>query len=144
MRHIVGVVLCCLLGIVSATQNTALTTEKDARALAEATLERVIAGEYEAAFDDLRPVWPFSSSELDALLSTTVNQRATVTARFGESLGYEFVRREAVSGSLLRLTYMELTERHVLRWVFLFYKPGDTWTLNSIEWDDSVDALFGK
>jgi hypothetical protein len=78
------------------------------------------------------------------LLSTTVNQRATVTARFGESLGYEFVRREAVSGSLLRLTYMELTERHVLRWVFLFYKPGDTWTLNSIEWDDSVDALFGK
>jgi hypothetical protein len=138
------VVLCCLLGVVAAAQETTLTTEQDARALAEATLERVIAGEYQAAFDDLRPVWPFSQGELDALLSTTVNQRATVAERFGESLGYAFVRRETLGGSLLRLTYMELTERHALRWAFLFYKPDNTWTLNSVIWDDDVDALFGE
>ena len=144
MRHTVMAVLCCLLGVVAAAQDTTLTTEQDARALAEATLERIIVGEYQAAFADLRPVWPLSSSELDTLLSTTVNQRATVAERFGQSLGYAFVRRESLAGSLLRLTYVELTERHALRWVFLFYKPGDTWTLNSVEWDDDVDALFGE
>lgn len=144
MKHTIIVVLCYLLGVAAAAQETALSTEQDARALAEATLERVIAGEYQAAFDDLRPVWLFSPGELDTLLSTTVNQRATVAERFGESLDYAFVRRETLAGSLLRLTYVELTERHALRWVFQFYKPGDTWILNSVVWDDDVDALFGK
>ena len=105
-------------------------------------LERVMHEEYQAAFNDLRSVWLFSPGELDALLSTTVNQRTTVAERFGESLAYAFVRQETLAGSLLRLTYVELTERHALRWVFLFYKPGDTWTLNSVMWDDDVDALF--
>ncbi len=73
-----------------------------------------------------------------------MNQRATIAPRFGESLGYTFVRQENVEDALLRLTYMELTERHVLRWVFLFYKPDDTWTLNSVEWDDSIGELFGE
>ncbi|CAA9570203.1 MAG: hypothetical protein AVDCRST_MAG86-1581 [uncultured Truepera sp.] len=38
----------------------------------ELPFERVIAGEYQAAFDDLRPAWPFSPGELDTLLNTTV------------------------------------------------------------------------
>jgi hypothetical protein len=119
-----------------------LSTEEEARALAEAAMQEVIAGEYQAAFEQLRPYWPFPEAELDELVTTTVDQRSRFEPRFGASLGYELALREAVGDVLLRLTYIEKTERHVLRWVFRFYRPADTWILSSVSWDDDIEPLF--
>jgi hypothetical protein len=132
----------CLLSPLGIAQEAFLGTEDDARALAEAAMEHIGTGEFESAFERLRPHWPFPMVEFENLLQTTLSQRANVESRFGSSLGYEFVESETVSDFLLRLTYAEKTERHVLRWRFRFYKPEDRWILSSIEWDDNVDALL--
>lgn len=34
------------------------------------------------------------------------------------------------------------SERHALRWIFLFYRPGSKWLLNAFEWDDEMGQLF--
>ena len=133
-----------LLALGTAQQSpSTLRTEEDARALTEAAMQQVVAGEYQAAFEILRPHWPLPMGEFDTLLQTTMTQRSTIAPRFGSSLGYELVRSETVGDSLLRFTYIEKTERHVLRWLFRFYKPEDVWIINSLEWDDEVEALFG-
>ncbi len=90
----------------------------------------------------MKPYWLLPVSELDGLAAATVTQRASVEARFGESLGYELISQETVGDSLLRFTYLEKNQMHGLRWVFRFYKPRDSWTINSIHWDDSIELLF--
>jgi hypothetical protein len=119
-----------------------LGTEEEARALAEAVMQEIVAGEYQAAIEKLKPYWPFPEAELDELIATTVDQRSRLEPRFGTSLGHKLVQRETVGDALLRLTYLERTDRQVLRWLFLFYRPTDTWILNSISWDDDVEPLF--
>lgn len=144
MRLLFTVFYSLLLALGTAQEpSSTLRTEEDARALTEAVMQQVVAGEYQAAFEILRPHWPLPMGEFDTLLQTTVTQRSTIAPRFGSSLGYELVSSETVGDSLLRLIYIEKTERHVLRWLFRFYKPEEAWIINSLEWDDEVEALFG-
>lgn len=145
MKRLSALLWCVLLiPLASAAQVAQLHTEEDARAVSDEVMERVVRGDYEAAFEQLRSYWPFASAELDALLDTTVAQRTQVAPRFGKSLGHTLIRSRTVEESLLELVYMEKTERHALRWVFLFYKPHDRWILNNIEWNDDIDALFDE
>jgi hypothetical protein len=92
----------------------------------------------------LKPYWVFPEDELDNLAAQTATQRANIEGRFGRSLGYELVRREAVGDFLLRLTHVEKTERHALRWLFTFYKPADAWIVSGLTWDDRISALLGE
>lgn len=138
-----GALLCTLLvAFVYAQGVTPLNTEMDLRALAEDAMKMVVAGDYKAAFESLTPYWPVLETEINELASTTVMQRRQLAPRFGESLGYELIDSEDVGDSLIQLTYIEKTERLPLRWVFRFYKPTDSWILNSIEWSDDVEPLF--
>lgn len=42
----------------------------------------------------------------------------------------------------MKTTYIGKFERHIVRWVFTFYRPKDQWMVNAITWDDDIDALF--
>lgn len=145
MKKLIPLLLCAvLITLAYAAQVAQLQTEEDARSVADAVMERIVAGDYPAAFEHMRPHWPVAASELDSLLNSTVVQRTQVKARFGESLGYEFIRSRRAGDSLLQLVYMEKTERHALRWTFRFYKPHDSWLLNNIGWSDDVEGLFAE
>ncbi len=140
-----ALMLCCLLATTAvASEVMPLQTEGDAASFAEAAMERIVAGEYEAAFEALKSYWPMPEAEIDELATATASQRGNLVTRFGDSLGYELVRSETVGKVLLQLTYIEKTERHALRWIFLFYRPRDSWILNRVRWDDNTPALFGE
>ena len=61
---------------------------------------------------------------------------------FGETVGINLVKEQLVADSLVRITYIERFERHLIRWNFTFYRPKSQWVVNAIVWDDDVDALF--
>jgi hypothetical protein len=45
--------------------------------------------------------------------------------------------------SLLKLTYIEKTERHALPWMFYFYRSPTGWVLNTFVWHDQMQNLLG-
>jgi len=38
--------------------------------------------------------------------------------------------------------FIEKFSNHPLVWQFYFYKPNDTWQVNSVAWSDQVRGLF--
>ena len=102
----------------------------------------VPTGNVDDVFTVLLPYWPLPESEISVLRMQTVQQRGMVSERFGQTLDIRLVDEKLVADSILRITYMEKFERHIIRWVFTYYKPRDQWIVNSIEWDDNIDALL--
>ena len=114
----------------------------DARTLAQRAMERVVAGEVGELFDLLSPYWPMSQGELTVLRAQTVEQRKMIGQRFGATVGLVRADERLVADTVLRITYIEKFERHIVRWVFTFYNPGDGWIVNAILWDDEIDRLL--
>ena len=119
-----------------------LTTESQARALAESAMKFISGDKINEAFAVHTPHWPMPKNEIDTLILKTIEQRNVVEPRFGKARGYIFVREEKLGDFVLRYTYAEKRERHVLRWRIMFYKAADEWLVNSIAWDDRLDLLF--
>jgi hypothetical protein len=71
------------------------------------------------------------------------SQRDQFGARYGAAAGNEFIAQKKVGDSLLRLVYIEKTERHALPWTFIFYRGPKGWVLNSFNWNDRLPDLFG-
>lgn len=146
MRQSMLVIAGCFLAAVCVAEPQTndippIHNEDQARALADQALELVVAGDFDSAFGVLKPHWPLPQSEIDMLVMQTVKQRGMAESRFGKSLGYELVKSERISESLLRLTYLEIVENTPIRWRFLFYRPDDVWQVNAVLWDDQVIGM---
>ena len=94
------------------------------------------------AFDILSRYWLFGSLELNKLQANTISQIKGIKPRFGKITGSEYIKKETVTNTLIKYTYLLRFERHALRWMFTFYKPNSKWLLNSFQWDDKIQLLF--
>ena len=139
---LLGPTLALLLALPCNAATAPLQTKQDAHALAESVMKLVAADKIDDAFGLLKPYWPMASSELDMLVMKTVTLRNTVGDRFGPTLGYAFVREDAVGDFLVRYTYVEKRSKHPLRWTFTFYRGASQWTVDAASWDDKVSELF--
>ena len=119
-----------------------LPTEKDARALADGVMAIVGAGDMIKGIELLRAYNVHSKSEFDASLEQIKSQMPELHQRFGDTIGYDFVTVEKIGDTLRQYVYLQKFETHVLVWRFIFYKPRDTWQLNTFYFDDKVQMLF--
>jgi hypothetical protein len=119
-----------------------LNTRDDTKKLCEAFVQSVIAGKTDDAFKSIKPYMPVPENEFGMLHLQTVKQLGMVEPRFGAAVGYEFVKEEAMHDSVVMYTYIQKFERHIIRWMFIFYKPKDKWLLNAFTWDDKIHELF--
>ena len=120
----------------------ALKTPADTRQLAEFAMQLIAGDKVDAAFERLKPYWPLPANEVDSVVLKTIAARNTVSDRFGKTTGYALVREEKIADFLIRYTYAEKREKHILRWIFYFYRPADVWIVNSVTWDDNIQGLF--
>jgi hypothetical protein len=119
-----------------------LNTPDETKALCSAVAAKMGAGDSDAAFDLLSPNWPLPPEELKQLAYQTKSKLEMVGSRFGAPLGSEFVRSEAAATSFVRHHYLVKFEKHALRLSCTFYKPKDSWIVNTVTWDDSPDQLL--
>ena len=139
------IVLVCVFAIVGyclVAEGEFFDTKAGAKKGCEEFMEKIAVGDIEKAFDTIRPYFPIPESEFSTLKMQTIKQRGLIGPRFGESLGCELIKEEAVNEVIVRYTFIEKFEIHVLRWVFTLYKPNDKWLINSLVWDDEIDAFF--
>ena len=141
MRRLVIAILFACLWAPSALGQT-LDSLDDVRALTQRSMDHVLAGKVDDVFIELLPHRPLPENELSMLRMQTLTQRNLVGERFGDSIGIVRVNERIIADSTVRITFIEKFERHVVRWVFTYYKPEDQWLVNSIVWDDDIDALF--
>lgn len=69
-------------------------------------------------------------------------QLASVEPRYGQALDHFLYREDMREDTFYRLEYVVKQEKHITRWVFIFYKPKDRWQLNNFEWDDNIKKIF--
>jgi hypothetical protein len=119
-----------------------LQSPGECKKLCENFVQLMVKGETNKAFEAIKPFWPLPESEIATLQMQTTSQLNTVAPRFGGIVGYEFISEEKVGNFILRYTYVVKYQKHIIRWVFILYKPQNAWVINIVKFDDNIKALF--
>jgi hypothetical protein len=127
---------------VTAAHADTLKTDAELRPFADRVMAAVSGAGLQAGFAVMRPYVVISEAELQQALLRMRAQREQWGPRYGKSVGFEYIGTKRIGQSLLRLTYVEKTERHALPWMFHFYRTGNGWILSSFLANDLSSELF--
>lgn len=119
-----------------------LKSEADLLPLSDGIMQSVAKGDIAKAFEKIKPYTIIPPAEFDSVAFGSISQRDQFGIRYGKTVGYEFISNKKVGNSLIKITYIEKTEKHALPWSFYFYKTPDGWVLNSFSWNDQMPQLF--
>ncbi|KAF1044648.1 MAG: hypothetical protein GAK35_01642 [Herbaspirillum frisingense] len=131
-------------GAIHAAQADTLKSESEVRALADKVMAQAGAGRTDDAYGLLSPYSLIDIRTLEIARGNARNSRMAIEAQVGGSVGYEFIRSEKVGESLIKLTYIEKTEKQAIPWMFIFYKAPGGWGVSAFSNGDNVDALFDR
>lgn len=131
-------------GLLQAAQADTLKSETEVRALADKVMAQAGAGHTDDAYGLLSPYSLVDIRAFESARTGARSARSAIEALVGNSVGYEFIRSEKVGESLLKLTYIEKTERQAIPWMFIFYKTPAGWAVSTFSNGANVDALFDR
>ena len=114
----------------------------DLRKVADQIMEQVGKGKVEAGLKLLKPRTIIPEAEFDAMVGQAKLQLPAMSQRFGEPLGYEFLREDRVGENLIRYSYIQRFDKHAMRWIFYTYRGKGGWVVNSFQFDDKLPAVF--
>jgi hypothetical protein len=118
----------------SAARAETLRVESDLKPFADKVMSTTVNSGLKAGFAVMRPYLVIPEAELQNVLVRSIAQREETAARYGG--------RKKLGDSLVRLTYIEKTERQALPWMFHFYQTRNGWVLSSFLWNDRASELF--
>lgn len=135
--------LCIALACsTSLTHADTLPSENDLRPLVDSIMKNVGANDIPAAFKIMQPFVVISDAEFQSAVLKSKTQREQYGARYGSAVGYECIEQTKVGASLVRIVCIEKTDKHVMPWIFVFYKSPKGWVLNSFSWNDQIQYVF--
>lgn len=118
-------------------------TNKEAITMhAETVMKSLKEAEFQDAFTELQVYWPLPENEMQQLESQTIKQFNLVADRFGNIIGYDFIKNETIKEYALKKIYVLRFEKHMIRVLFTYYKNDEGWILNGFKWDDQFVELF--
>lgn len=126
----------------SFSQAETLKAEEDLRPFVDSVMKNVASGDLQSAFKTMQPFVIISENEFQSAALASKTQREQFGNRFGKTIGAEFIAQQKVGDSLIRIVFIEKTEKHALPWYFYFYKSQNGWVLNTFSWNDQMPALF--
>ena len=135
-------VACCAWAEDLEEASRDFATNADCKKMCEEVMGLVTEEKFGGVFDKVEPYWLFPEEELTNMRALTIKQMEKVKTRFGEVVGYVLVKEETIGDTVIRYSYIQKYERHMIRWAFVFYKPTDEWLLNAMTWDDAIGELF--
>jgi hypothetical protein len=129
--------------IMTTVANAATLESKEAaRKLTDQVMAKVVSGDIEGGLLLTKPYVIIPESEFNVMLEQTKLQLPAIQGRFGKVLGAEFIKEKAAGKSLLQIVQIEKFEKHIMRWVFVFYCPDGKWVLNTFNFDDKIQLMF--
>jgi len=133
--------VAALMGAIGARADT-LKTDADLRPFADRVMQGVAGAGVSAGIAVMRPYVVMPEVELQKALLVMQSQREAYPDRFGKTIGFEFIGQKKLGESLVRLAYIEKTERRALPWLFHFYRTRNGWVLESFMCNDQASQLF--
>ncbi len=102
---------------------------------------KLIRNQIDSAYDALLKDSPLANKKEQISKLKTETYRSIEL--YGAMTGYEIVRSELVSSSLLKISYIALHTRYPMRWMITFYKSKELgWIIINIKFDDNVEFFF--
>jgi hypothetical protein len=141
MRMLRAVFLSLCAAASHATADT-LKTDTDLKPFGDRVMSAVAGAGLPAAVSVMRPYVVISETELQNALLKMQAQREQLGPRYGKTTGFEYIGTKRLGQSLVRLTYIEKTERQALPWMFHFYRTANGWVLTSFIANDLSSELF--
>jgi len=144
MRTLVLLIAACFLLSVGEARaaGTAAPSLADLRKVTDGVMAKVGSGDIEGGLRAIRPYTIIPSAEFEVMLSQVPAQLPGISARFGASIGQEFIREEKLGESVARIVYIHKFEKHPMRWMFFAYKGKSGWVINTFRFDDKWHELF--
>ena len=119
-----------------------LLNKSAAKKLAQDVMNKISKDKTMEALDLVEPYLIIPESEFDVMKNKLAMQQPMIAQRFGKTVGIELIETQEVGSSLLLITYIQKFEKHPMRWKFYFYKPTDSWVLNTFNFDDKMQLMF--
>ncbi len=119
-----------------------LESSDSAVALTDRVMKQVTAGDLRGGLTLAKPYTIVPAAEFDAMVGQGELQMPVMTARFGKSIGYELLRKEAVGDSLVQVVYLQRFEKHATVWRFILYRGSKGWVVNSFKFVDDITSAF--
>jgi hypothetical protein len=117
----------------------------EVRPFLDGVMSSVVKEDVRGAFGKLKPYWAgLPDAEIEVLIGKITDQRRLIAPRFGKSLEARFVSQKIAADSVAHFLYIEKFEKHVLSWHFYLYRPKEKWQLNSVNFDDRIQALVDR
>lgn len=92
------------------------------------------------ALDELYSTSSWIDKAQDAVLNLK-NQIAGLNESYvGKYYGYELITEKKISDSYVLRSYLVKFDRQPIRYTFQFYKPNDTWTIYSFQYDGNLSS----
>jgi hypothetical protein len=137
------VALTAALAFVGAAQGQSLLKDGSAnRELSDRVMALVAKGDMEAGIRLAKPYLAIPESEVEAMIVQAKLQAPMLEMRFGKPVGVEFIREERAGEHVMRIVQICRHEKHLTRWSFYFYRTPTGWVLNTLNFDDKLQALF--
>ena len=112
------------------------------RGKAEAFLARLGKGEIAAAYDDLFAGSPLVAEKAQAV-DAVKRQTEAGLPLYGKPIGFDLQNEKPFGDSIVRLTYIQRLEKHLVIWRFWFYRPGSAWYVDNVIFNDQYGFLQG-
>ena len=116
----------------------------EAKEMSDRMMKHFLNEEFTQGLNIAKKYWPLSPVEIDNLANQIKLQWGIVKQRFGNPIGYEFIKEERIGKSFARFYYLQKFEKHAIYWVFTYYKPKTRWIINGITFKDNLDPLFSE
>ena len=105
-------------------------------------MKKALEGDFQKAFSLTKAIWPIEEKSIAKLESKVYEQMPFVKKEYGQALNYQFLEKKEKLGIVSKWVFIIKHEKHLIRWVFVFYKPEDTWYLNHLSFDDKIQKVF--
>ena len=119
-----------------------LKSVEDINAFMEEVFTCIENGDFQKAFSLVKTNTVIESTQIDMLYAQTESQLNMLNKKYGRDNGFEQVGEMKLGNSLLKKVYIQKYNYIPLRWIFIFYNPGNGWKLIQFSFDEDYKELF--
>jgi hypothetical protein len=138
------VAVLVFLACTTMAEAASLESKEAARKLTDQAMAKLASGDLDGGLLLLKPYVIIPESEFKVMMEQTRLQLPTIQGRFGKIVGTEFISEKIIGKSLLQIVHIQKFQKHAMRWRFLFYSADGKWVLNTFNFDDKIQLLFGE
>jgi hypothetical protein len=142
MRKLLAIVLLSLSLKSSLAQQTRPQNKQDVIGVCAKFMVTFGRQKFSEAFDMLKPYSVIEKYKLDTMANTVKSQMVSLSSSYGKIISYEELSEKDIRSSLIQLLYLLKFEKAFLKFTFILYNNGSSWTITNFRYSDQIDDLF--